>query len=296
MPDDPNGPLQAALAFAVLLVGFLLFVMVAQELDVVAGLWLSEAFAIALPAFIWLRAGGVPLRAGLGLTRPEPRWLLLAVATGFLNQPIVALLEQMAHELAPAPWVAQFDQKNLFLTQIFASRAAVMTITVAVAAPLGEEIFFRGFALRAFGRRLPLGIALLLQGALFSLIHLDGVGFLGLWEIGIWLGVLRLAGGSLWVPILGHAVNNTIAAVSFQLGLQDPSEPPALWMLVAGTLLLPLFAWAGVRLLRRVAADRSAPRGQIRHGRALPLWGVWLLCVLPGLVRFVQSAVGRAGK
>ena len=52
---------------------------------------------------------------------------------------------------------------------------------------------------------------MLVSGALFSALHLDAVGFLGLMEIGILLAALRWWTGSLWASILGHAVNNGIA-------------------------------------------------------------------------------------
>jgi membrane protease YdiL (CAAX protease family) len=290
-PDDSAalGPAQALLAYVVLLAGFLHFAVAAQKLDLVAGLWASEAIAIALPACIWLRAAGAPLLRSLAFAPPSPRWLGIAVATSLLNQPVVAGLEQLAHSLAPEEWVAAFDQKNLFLTQVFSGQPWAMTLTVAIAAPLGEEIFFRGFALPAFLRGLGPLAAVLVQGALFSFLHFDGVGFLGLWEIGVWLGVLRLASGSLWVPILGHALNNLTASASFLLGIQDPAAPPPLWLLAAGPVVAIPLGWAALRALRAIPRDApgaaSAPRPALRHGRALPLWILWLACVAPSLVQ-----------
>jgi membrane protease YdiL (CAAX protease family) len=291
------GPAQALLAYVVLLAGFLLFAVAAQRLDLVAGLWASEAVAIALPAVIWLRAAGAPLLRSLGFTPPAPRWIGIAIATSLLNQPIVAGLEQLAHSLAPEEWVAAFDQKNLFLTQVFSGRPLAMTLTVAIAAPLGEEVFFRGFALPAFLRRFPPVAAVVLQGALFSFLHLDGVGFLGLWEIGVWLGVLRLASGSLWVPILGHALNNLTASASFLLGLQDPAAPPPWWLLAAGPVVAVPLAWSALRALRAVPREAPPPAGapppDLRHGRALPLWILWLACVAPSLLQ-LAPALARA--
>src|SRR5439155_15845598 len=90
-------------------------------------------------------------------------------------------------------------------------------VSVASEATLGEELFFRGFALPALRRSWGPLAALLVSGALFSLLHMDAVGFIGLMEIGVLLAVLRWWSGSLWAAVIGHAVNNGIAGGAFLL-------------------------------------------------------------------------------
>ena len=300
-PRPLLGPWQVAAAYCVLLVGFALIGFASQGADVVAGLWITEALAIALPAVIWLRSAGVRPAGYFGLGAPTWRWVAIAVVTAVLNQPIVALLEQLAHSTLPAAWVLTFDQYTANLEAIFRQRAVGMTLTVVIAAPLGEELFFRGFALPALARRRALAAALV-SGALFSLMHFNGVGFLGLWEIGVWLAVLRWGSGSLWTAVLGHALNNAIAAGSFLAGLQDPSEPPPLWVLASGAALLLAGSVLGVKVLRaatpvaaveeRVAAEAPAAKapGQeagagpaVDHARSLALWLVWAIACGAGL-------------
>ena len=285
----------AIAAWLALFVGFLLIGVVAQGRDLVAGLWITEAIAIALPALILLRAANVKLGPYLGLGFPGWKWIAIAVAAGLLNQPVVSLLEQVAHSLLPQAWINDFDAKNRLLDAVFASRQVAMVVTVTVAAPLGEEFFFRGFALQALAKSMTPLRAALLSGLMFGLLHLDPVGLLGLMEIGVLLAVLRHASGSLWPAVVGHAVNNGIAAAAFVLKLQDPSEAPPWWFLAVGAILLFAGGAVGLRLLRapgpvpgdeqRWSVADPAP-DRFRFARAWPLVAIWLLAVAAGATQF----------
>jgi membrane protease YdiL (CAAX protease family) len=275
----------ALAAYAALFVGFLVIGFAVQARDIIAGLWVTEAVAIALPALIVLRAANVRPGPYLGLSPPAGKWIAIAVVAGLANQPVVSLLEQAAHTFLPLKLVADFDAKNHVLDAFFAAHATSMTATVALAAPLGEELFFRGFAQPALARALGWTGAALVSGALFALLHLDPVGFLGLWEIGVLLAVLRHASGSLWPAVVAHAVNNAVAAAAFILGWQDPTQPPPAWFLVLGAVLFLVAIDLARRALRRpplrepieLRLDEtdgpSADRFQL--ARAWPLVAVW---------------------
>jgi membrane protease YdiL (CAAX protease family) len=281
----------AVAAYAGVFAGFLLLGIFAQNMDVIAGLWITEVFAIALPAVIMLRAANVRPGPYLGLSLPPLRWIVIAVVAGLVNQPAVSLLEQAAHVFLPHAWVEAFDANNRLLDAIFAAKGPAMIATVAVAAPLGEELFFRGFVLPALSRSMSPVPAVLLCGGLFALLHLDRVGFVGLWEIGILLSVLRHASGSLWPAVVCHAVNNGVAAAAFILGWQDPAQPPPTWFLALGGAVLLA---GGAATLRILSAPPGAPAQEQRLRpddpdpdsfelrRAWPLVAVWLLAVLTG--------------
>jgi membrane protease YdiL (CAAX protease family) len=301
----PLGPLQAFGAFAVLLAGFLTFGPAAQGLDIVPGLWASEAITIALPVFLWTTAACVRPGPLLGLRPVSGKWIGITVVTALANQPVVTVLAYAAHRFLPAPLVMDFDRKTAFLESIFRHQFWPMTLTVVFAAPLGEELFFRGFAFPLLAWRDPKEqsalrsplVAALVSGALFSFIHLDPVGFVGLMEIGVWLAVLRWGSGSLYAALLGHALNNAAAAISFVMGWQDPNDQPPLWVISLGLGLLVAFGVLGYRVLRRPSP--APPQqvltehgdGEVRHGRALALWLFWGACSLLGLARLVQLAL-----
>src|SRR5205814_7500437 len=184
-------------------------------------------------------------RGGRGVAWKHGRAALVVAAA---NQRIVSFVTWAERELLPKAVVADFDAKQRLLDTIFAAHAWPMTLTVVIAAPFGEELFFRGFAFPALKKSWGLVAAILVSGALFSILHMDPVGFVGLMEIGVMLAALRWWSGSLWAAVLGHAVNNGIAGGAFMMGFEDPDIPPPAWVLALGATLLI----AGIALLVRV--------------------------------------------
>src|SRR5947208_13056234 len=139
-PDAESG----LLAYVGLLLGMFSIGAVAQQRSVVEGLWVTEAVAIALPAFFRLSLAPVRWGPWLGFRPISWKQALIAVVVSAANQPIVSLLTWIAHSGLPAQWVNFFDEKQKMLDTVFAAHAVPMVITVTLAAPLGEELFFRG--------------------------------------------------------------------------------------------------------------------------------------------------------
>jgi uncharacterized protein len=80
-----------------------------------------------------------------------------------------------------------------------------------VLAPVAEEIFFRGYMFRAMSARGGLARGLVFSSALFALVHFNVAAFL---PLAVGAAVLALGfrrTGSLWTPIVAHALNNAFA-------------------------------------------------------------------------------------
>ena len=240
-------------AFLAVAIGMAVIGFPAQGQGVVVGLWVTEALAIALPAFFVLSLAGLRFGPYLGFRRLSWKRAAAAAGLAIANQPVVEFVTWVAHGILPPQMIEQFDLKQRMLDALFRANALPMLITVTIAAPLGEEIFFRGLLLPSLRRSLGTIASVIAAGILFSAIHLDPVGFLGLMEIGILLGALRLWTGSVWAAVIGHAVNNGVAGTAFLLGLQDPSHQPPAWFLVLGAFLLT----AGLVLLPRVLRENE---------------------------------------
>src|SRR4051812_27618898 len=292
MADPDRGALRAGAAIAgyvALLVGFFTIGLATQGRSIVLGLWVTEGLAIALPAILALRSANVRFGPYLGLRAPTLRQAGIAVVLGLANQPVVSLLTWAARLAVPEEWAEAFDSKQRALEMIFSAQAVPFLATVVIAAPFGEELFFRGFAFPAFRRGLGTVGAAIMTGAMFSFIHLDPVGFVGLWEIGILLALLRLGTGSLWTAVVCHAVNNGVAGGAFLLGWEDPANTPPAWLLVLGGILLVTGVLIAARMVRspggfesEVPEDPSVPAGSYRL-RSPELFAVWLIAVLVGL-------------
>jgi membrane protease YdiL (CAAX protease family) len=90
-------------------------------------------------------------------------------------------------------------------------------ILIVGAAPLSEEIFFRGFLFGGFRRRLSFPIAAVLSGAIFGLFHYTGSGSFAVLPQLAFLGVALCwvyeETGSIYPTIALHMLNNAFAFV-----------------------------------------------------------------------------------
>jgi membrane protease YdiL (CAAX protease family) len=119
-----------------------------------------------------------------------------------------------------------FDEESLRpLEKSLADFAARVGLPLLVLLPpIAEEVFFRGFLLSAFRRSGRVVRAVVITATIFAFFHLLPVKYLPTGLIGLWLGYLVVATGSLYPAILAHLANNAIP------------------LLFAGALDLPLVA------------------------------------------------------
>ena len=121
-----------------------------------------------------------------------------------------------------------------------------VAVLVCVAAPIAEEIFFRGFCFTAFRRWIGVAGGAILSGVIFGAIHAgssDVVFLVPLAVFGVVLALLYHRTGSLLPCIVLHALNNSLA-----LGVTQswaPQEVAALMVaaaVVVVAIVLPFSA------------------------------------------------------
>ncbi|MCM1451478.1 MAG: CPBP family intramembrane metalloprotease [Clostridium sp.] len=88
-------------------------------------------------------------------------------------------------------------------------------LIVGVFAGLSEELLFRG----AFQRIMSTGglnahAAIWIAAVVFSLMHMQFYGFVPRLLLGAFFGYSLLWGGSIWAPIILHALNNSVYVIS----------------------------------------------------------------------------------
>ena len=94
----------------------------------------------------------------------------------------------------------------------FPGPAVVFTFqALAVATPLLEEVFFRGFVFSGLVPRLGVGWAIVASAVIFSLFHLAVGVLIPIFVTGLLLAWLYYRTGSLWPSIVAHAGQNTLA-------------------------------------------------------------------------------------
>lgn len=100
-------------------------------------------------------------------------------------------------------------------TNVGAARWSIILLTV-VAAPIVEEILFRGWMLpMMMARGVPAFFAILISALAFGLIHTPQglMVVISTFFLGIALGVARVVTGRVAAPVLGHMANNAWAVL-----------------------------------------------------------------------------------
>jgi membrane protease YdiL (CAAX protease family) len=104
---------------------------------------------------------------------------------------------------------------ELFLSDTSVSRFLLNLLMIAVIPAFGEEFFFRGVLQRIFTEwTRNKHVAIIIVAVLFSFMHLQFLGFIPRILLGALFGYMLAWTGSIWVPVMAHFVNNSIA-VSF---------------------------------------------------------------------------------
>ena len=93
---------------------------------------------------------------------------------------------------------------------------AAMFFAIAIAAPVVEELLFRGLLQNALAKYVPIWGAILLSSLLFALVHLQPYAVPGLMSLSIAFGYLYHRTGSLRTNIILHMANNVLALVMTQ--------------------------------------------------------------------------------
>ena len=157
--------------------------------------------------FVWLRQGPSVNRY-LGLNAVMLRTMLMWLAILIL----FALASDSLTRLLGRPIVPEF------MVQIYetASVAPLLWIALIVAAPLFEEIFFRGFLFEGFqhSKLGPIGTVLLTSLG-WTVLHLQYGAYelVTIFLLGILFGVARLKAKSIYPPLAMHALFNLFAMV-----------------------------------------------------------------------------------
>ena len=103
---------------------------------------------------------------------------------------------------------------------------ALLGVFIVLIGPFLEELFFRGYALRAFRQRLGPTWGVILSAALFAAPHAFGIttGYVGLLVPifcgGVILALVYQRTGNLWSAVVAHCMNNLVGFIGLLVALQ----------------------------------------------------------------------------
>jgi len=160
---------------------------------------------------------------------PKPiNYLLILVLMVVLTPFLSWVIEMNANMTLPdfmsaiEQWMRDSEHNAEQLTKAFLTFNGIgslfyVLIIVAVIPAVGEELLFRGVLQKIFinwSKNPHIGIWI--TAILFSALHMQFFGFFPRLMLGVLFGYIFYWSRSLWIPILGHFINNgTVVVVSY---------------------------------------------------------------------------------
>lgn len=172
---------------------------------------------------------------------PALKEILLVVAVLVVSLPAMNYLVEM-NKLMHLPqwmsgveeWMRESEDAALELTNSLISTTSFvemlgLILIVGVLTGIAEEMFFRGALLGTFLQK-PVNkhLSIIFVAFIFSAFHMQFFGFFPRMLLGIWFGYLVVWTRSLWVPIIAHALNNSLVVVATYLANTNAIEVNAL--------------------------------------------------------------------
>ena len=158
---------------------------------------------------------------------------------------------------------AEYTKQVMALSNLKSWGEFFMAIVIMAFFPaLFEEIFFRGAIQNLLERwwKKPL-LAILVTSLLFSLIHMSVFLFLSRAVLGFVLGLMYQRSKNLWVNIIAHFLNNTVAVIQlFWLSTQskkvevDKLDPDVPWW---AALIAVAITWGLFLLFEKASAKNK---------------------------------------
>jgi membrane protease YdiL (CAAX protease family) len=238
---------------------------------------LSQAAFLLLPAVLLLRVQGWDYRKVLRLRMPRLLPLLLVVVGVISLQFVVqAYMELQQHVLRqyllPESVLPLLDKFEDLIQEMYGTLLAMHSplealfvwLVIAITPGICEEVLFRGSVQWSFEKGMRLRWAVLLNGAIFSMFHLNPITFIPLALLGMYFAVITWRGGSLGYSVAGHIVNNSIAVIALyvfeseSLLPTDGAEatPSVIALAVSGTVALAVFL-ASLSYFWKLTAQRD---------------------------------------
>ena len=183
----------------------LLYVKKGFELDMIPNILISEAMLI-VPTFLMLSLGKEKVTDVLGIKKIKWSTFFGVVAFTMASSPLVTLVN-----LVSQLFVDNTVSANS--AQFLSIHPLLLIFFVGILAPVCEEVVFRGAILGGLKKEGNVFKAILASGLLFGLLHMNINQASYAFVIGILLGFLVEATGSIFSSILFHVLVNSTNAI-----------------------------------------------------------------------------------
>ena len=196
-----------------------------QNLYNYTALFVGQGFMV-VPLLLFLISRKEPILSRL---RIRPISYPVFVSVVLISLGLIPLVDEMDRILA---YAFGHEQALAELSDILIIDSTLigllLTITVVILAPLGEEILFRGFLQKLLEESWQdITRAVLITSLFFAFIHMNPVWVIQIYFLGVVLGYLAWRTGSIFTSLILHSLNNGTALIL--TNYSDTIEQYYLW-------------------------------------------------------------------
>ena len=169
---------------------------------------LTLAIVLGVPWWAWRNR---TTREELGMTR-LPSWADIGLApAGFVVYFLAsAIMVYIATLVVPGFDLEQ--AQDIGFRNIAQSYEMLLAFAILViAAPLAEEVLFRGYLYGKLRKAVPVWVAMLVTSALFGFVHGQLNVAIDVFVLSLVMCILREITGSIWAGVLLHSIKNAVA-------------------------------------------------------------------------------------
>lgn len=184
----------------------------------------------------------------------------VAATMGLVTAPILLLVPGL---MLFAVWLDTFVQQlfpmsaeDLELFNAMAGSSVLSILFACLAAPVLEEMLFRGVMLRAFLRQYTRTFAILWSATLFAIAHFNVYQLVTAFTVGIVSGWLYERCRSLWPCILLHAAYNGLATYENYLLISQPESAAGALSSISASVAIGTAIVGAITLIRLLGGAR----------------------------------------
>ncbi len=150
--------------------------------------------------------------------RTVKKWdILLTIVLTCLVGSFCTFLVNLLVDFYPQAVPESLEITNRLIRQADGAVLLSFLFGVCVFAPVVEEVIFRGIVWWALESLISVRFAFCFTTVMFAIAHFDILHVVAVFPLGVLFGFLRWKTKSIWLPLLAHALNNSMASVTLVL-------------------------------------------------------------------------------
>jgi membrane protease YdiL (CAAX protease family) len=171
---------------------------------------------------------------------PEFKEIILVIILTLCLLPVTSFTGQINSAIHLPAWLSGIENwmrekeesaDNIIDSIVVSDTFWIMSlnlIIIGLIPAITEEMIFRGVFQKIFSRLFRSGhLAIWITAFIFSAIHFQFLGFIPRFILGLIFGYLFFWGGTLWLPIISHFVNNAFPVIlTYVQGIEKTNASP----------------------------------------------------------------------